>query len=84
MHFNIHKSKTQPGKNQLRRFNARLDIVSTVLAGFDLAGAQDIIASEMSNAYSDAKERLLIEDAELAQAIRDVKDLQRDEGKYKR
>lgn len=54
------------------------------MAGFDLAGAQDTIASEMSNAYSDAKERLLVEDADLAQAIRDVKDLQRDEGKYKR
>jgi hypothetical protein len=53
-------------------------------AGFDLAGAQDTIASEMSQAYQAAKERLLVEDPELAQAIRDVKDLQRDEGKYKR
>jgi hypothetical protein len=53
-------------------------------AGFDLAGAQDTISSEMSQAYQAAKERLLVEDPELAQAIRDVKDLQRDEGKYKR
>ena len=54
------------------------------MAGFNLAEAQDIIASEMQNAYKNAKERLLVEDPELAQAIRDVKDLQRDEGKYKR
>jgi hypothetical protein len=54
------------------------------LAANDLAAAQTIIAKEISSAYSIAKERLLAEDRDLAETIKDVKESQRDVGKYKR
>jgi hypothetical protein len=54
------------------------------LAANDLAAAQTIIAQEVSAAYSMAKEQLLIEDKDLADKIKDVKESQRDVGKYKR
>jgi hypothetical protein len=54
------------------------------LAASNLAEAQTIIAQEISAAYSAAREQLLIEDKDLAQSIKDVKDSQRDVGKYKR
>jgi len=54
------------------------------MAGFDLGAAQDVITSEISAAYSRGKQQLLLEDPDLADAIRNVKEAQRDEGKFKR
>ena len=54
------------------------------LAATDLAAAQTIIAKEISSAYSAAKDMLLAEDTDLAEAIKSVKENQRDVGKYKR
>jgi hypothetical protein len=54
------------------------------LAGFDLGAAQDVITSEISAAYSRGKQQLLLEDPDLADAIRNIKEAQRDEGKFKR
>lgn len=54
------------------------------LAAQDLAAAQTIIAKEISSAYSFARDQLLAEDLDLAEAIRSVKENQRDVGKYKR
>jgi hypothetical protein len=54
------------------------------MAGIDLGAAQDVITSQITAAYSRAKEQLLIEDPDLADAIRNIKEAQRDEGKFKR
>ncbi len=54
------------------------------MALVDLASAQTIIQSEITNAYGIAKEKLLLEDRDLADAIKDVKEAQKDEGKFKR
>jgi hypothetical protein len=54
------------------------------LAGRDLAAAQSIISAEISFAYQAAKEQLLFEDKDLRDSIEDVKESQRDVGKYKR
>lgn len=54
------------------------------IAAVNLGEAQDLITNEISSAYKRGKERLLIEDADLADAIRNVKEAQRDEGKFKR
>jgi hypothetical protein len=54
------------------------------LAGRDLASAQTIIAKEISQAYTLARDLLIMEDPDLAEAIRSVKENQRDVGKYKR
>jgi hypothetical protein len=53
-------------------------------AARDLAEAQTLIAKEISDAYSEARKQLLAEDLDLAEAIRSVKENQRDVGKYKR
>jgi len=54
------------------------------MAGIDLGAAQDVITSEISAAYSRGKAQLLLEDPDLADAIRNIKEAQRDEGKFKR
>lgn len=54
------------------------------MAARDLASAQTLIAKEISDAYSVAKERLLLEDKDLADAIKDIEDQQKDIGKYRR
>lgn len=54
------------------------------MASRDLAAAQTLIAKEISDAYSVAKERLLLEDPDLAGAIKDIEDQQKDIGKYRR
>ncbi len=52
-------------------------------AGRDLLGAQNILKKEISDAYANAKNILLIEDKDLSDAIRDSKDEQLKSGKYK-
>jgi hypothetical protein len=54
------------------------------LAGTDLAAAQTLIAQEISQAYSMAREMLVLEDQDLSEAINSIKEAQRDSGKYKR
>jgi hypothetical protein len=58
------------------------DIIS--LGARDLAAAQTMIAQEISAAYTMAKQMLLAEDKDLADSIRDLKENQRDVGKYRR
>lgn len=45
---------------------------------------QNNIAGQVSNAYSIAKQLLIAEDADLADKIREVKEIQKDVGKYRR
>lgn len=54
------------------------------LAGNDLGKAQAIISKVISDAYADAKERLIAEDPELFDAMREVDEFKKDFGKYKR
>lgn len=54
------------------------------LAGRDLAAAQTMISAEITSAYKFAKDQLLFEDKDLAEAIASLKETQRDVGKYKR
>jgi hypothetical protein len=60
------------------------DRAIVTLAGRDLAAAQTMISAEITSAYKFAKEQLLAEDKDLAGAIADLKETQRDVGKYKR
>jgi hypothetical protein len=46
--------------------------------------AQAVIAKEISETYSQAKDRLIMEDPDLADALREVQDARREYGKYKR
>jgi hypothetical protein len=54
------------------------------LAGNDLGKAQAIISKVISDAYSNAKQRLIAEDPDLFDALREVDEFKRDYGKYKR
>ena len=54
------------------------------LAASDLGAAQTILSDEVSKSYSAAKQRLIAEDPALQDAIREVEDLQKERGKYKR
>ena len=54
------------------------------LAARDLAAAQEMLGKVMSDAYKIAREQLVAEDRDLADAIRDLQDRQRDDGKFKR
>jgi hypothetical protein len=54
------------------------------MAGRDLSSVQTIISKEISDAYSVAKERLILEDPDLAASIKDIEDQQKDVGKYRR
>jgi hypothetical protein len=54
------------------------------LAANKMDDAQAIITKTMSDAYSSAKERLIAEDPDLADAMQEVKEFKRDFGKYKR
>ena len=54
------------------------------LAASDLAAAQTIISKEISDAYSFARQQLIAEDPDLAESVRNIKENQRDVGKYKR
>jgi len=60
------------------------DRAIVTLAGRDLAAAQTMISAEITSAYKFAKDQLLFEDKDLAGAIADLKETQRDVGKYKR
>jgi len=53
-------------------------------AADNLEEVQAIITKTMSDAYSSAKERLIAEDPDLADAMQEVKEFKRDYGKYKR
>jgi hypothetical protein len=53
-------------------------------AAKDLGMAQALIAKEISETYSQAKDRLIMEDPDLADALREVKEARREYGKYKR
>jgi len=53
-------------------------------AANNLEEAQAIISKEISDAYSKAKERLIAEDLDLADAMQEVKEFKRDFGKFKR
>lgn len=53
-------------------------------AAKDLGMAQAVIAKEISETYSQAKDRLIMEDPDLADALREVQDARREYGKYKR
>jgi hypothetical protein len=50
----------------------------------DLKGAQNTLSQIITDAYSDAKKRLLMEDVDLKLELEDIKQYQREEGKYKR
>jgi len=54
------------------------------LASRDLEAAQALVAEEVSRAYKDAKEMLLMEDVDLAMAVEDAKEARKDSGMYKR
>jgi hypothetical protein len=54
------------------------------LAANKMDDAQAIITKTMSDAYSSAKERLIAEDLDLFDAIREVDEFKRDYGKFKR
>jgi len=54
------------------------------LASQDLGKAQAIITKVMSDAYSNAKQRLIAEDPDLFDAMQEAKEFKRDYGKYKR
>jgi hypothetical protein len=54
------------------------------MASIDLAKAQAVIKQEISNSYARAKEILVREDPDLAELIREMKDMQREVGIYKR
>jgi hypothetical protein len=54
------------------------------LASNDLTKAQAIISKEISDAYSEAKQRLIAEDPDLQDAMLEIQEYRRDYGKYKR
>ena len=54
------------------------------LAARDMAAVQTLISKEISDAYSVARERLILEDPDLAMAIKDIEDQQKDIGRYRR
>lgn len=53
-------------------------------AAFDLEKAQSVIQTQISETYSFAKKRLLEEDADLRNAVQNVLDAKKIEGKFKR
>jgi hypothetical protein len=53
-------------------------------AAKDLGMAQAVIAKEISETYSQAKNQLIMEDPDLADALREVQESRREYGKYKR
>lgn len=53
-------------------------------ANKDLKGAQELLNKVISSAYSDAKKMLIMSDPDLRMQFRDIEELQREEGKYKR
>ena len=53
-------------------------------AANNLEEVQAIISKTISDAYADAKQRLIAEDLDLADAMQEVKEFKRDYGKYKR
>jgi hypothetical protein len=53
-------------------------------AANDLEEAQSIISKVISDAYSNAKQTLISEDPDLFDAMQEVKEFKRDQGKYKR
>lgn len=54
------------------------------MAAVDLKAAQDVILKEISDAYKTAKDQLLAEDPDLEDLRKELKDLQAEEGQYKR
>jgi hypothetical protein len=50
----------------------------------DLGMVQAMITKEISNAYEDARDKLIAEDPDLAEKVRDVQEARREYGKYKR
>lgn len=54
------------------------------LAARDMAAAQALIKKEISEAYADAKVRLVDSDPDLREAVRELKDIEKDIGQYKR
>jgi len=54
------------------------------LAGRDLGEAQTLISKVISDAYSTGKERLIMEDPDLEEKIKEIKEMQKDYGKYRR
>ena len=54
------------------------------MAAVDLKAAQDVLRKEISDAYSRAKDQLLAEDPDLEDLRQELKDLQAEEGQYKR
>jgi hypothetical protein len=53
-------------------------------AARDLKGAQALLEKVISSAYSDAKKILIMTDPELRMQFREIEEMQRKEGKYKR
>jgi len=53
-------------------------------AARDLKGAQALLEKVISSAYSDAKKILIMTDPELRMQFREIEEMQREEGKYKR
>ena len=54
------------------------------LAAIDLKAAQDVLKKEISDAYSMAKDQLLAENPDLQELQRELKQLQAEEGQFKR
>jgi hypothetical protein len=54
------------------------------LAAVNLKDAQDVLRKEISDAYSRAKDQLLAENPDLQDLQRELKELQAEEGQYKR
>jgi len=54
------------------------------MAARDLKGAQVLLEKVISSAYSDAKKILIMRDPELRMQFREIEEMQREEGKYKR
>ena len=53
-------------------------------AGKDLKGAQALLNKVITTAYSDAKKKLIMSNPDLRDQFREIEELQREEGKYKR
>ena len=70
-------------KGNLERRITRLGSALEGMAAVNLEQAQITLQQTISDAYSEAKQRLLIEDRSLAQAIKEVKAPKAQEGKFK-
>lgn len=68
--------------NRIEQLGKSRELAS--LAARDLAAAQDLIRKEISEAYSEAKDRLKQEDLGLAESIAEIKEIEKDVGQYKR